>query len=247
MNFRQAFAKLKSGDIKKDQPTSASVHVATALGNQRRRSRNFQSALSDASKDPDQRRQSRTDKPKVAKHYNSADELPQAVKDKIKDPKKRRQFMHVFNSELTSHGDESRAFAGAYSAVSKAWADVELVAKHGDDDQRLVFGWASVIEENGVRVVDCQDDAISEATLEKAFYNWAEEYRRGGEMHLRDDAGQMVECMVFTKAKQKALGIDLKKVGAWIGLRVDADTFAKVKSGEYKGLSIGGTGRRVPL
>lgn len=114
-------------------------------------------------------------------------------------------------------------------------------------EQRLVFGWASVIEENGQSVVDSQGDVISEADLEKAFYGFAQDFRVAGEMHERYDAGEMVECMVFTREKQAALGIDLKKIGAWVGFRVSEKIFDKVKSGEYRAFSIGGSGNRVAV
>jgi cation transport regulator ChaB len=51
--------------------------------------------------------------------YSTNSSLPQAVKDKIKSPKKRRQWRHVWNSEYSRHGDESRAFASAWAAVKK--------------------------------------------------------------------------------------------------------------------------------
>lgn len=116
-----------------------------------------------------------------------------------------------------------------------------------NESQRLVFGWASVIEENGKIVTDSQGDQITEAELEKAFYDFAENARQADEMHDESLGGPMVECMVFTKEKQALLGIDLKKVGAWIGFRVRDDIFAKVKSGDYAAFSIGGRGRRSPL
>lgn len=87
-------------DIVKDA-TASSVHVPTALGNEkpRRKAKLFN---------------------EVAKRYASTEDLPATVKDKLKgEPKKQRQWMHVFNSELNSHGDESRAFASAWAAVEK--------------------------------------------------------------------------------------------------------------------------------
>lgn len=113
------------------------------------------------------------------------------------------------------------------------------------EDQNLVFGWASVIEENGVPIYDLQGHRISEDELEKAFYRYAEDARVAGEMHAEygEQIGKLVEAMVFTKAKQAALGIELGKVGAWVGYRVSPAVFAKIKDGTYKMLSIGGAGR----
>ena len=112
-----------------------------------------------------------------------------------------------------------------------------------DEDQKLVFGWLSVIEEGGKQVEDLQGHVIDESTLEAAAYDMVMNGCDAGEMHERIGIGDgLVECMMFTKAKQQALGIDLGKVGLWVGFRVDADAFAKVKSGELKAFSLGGRG-----
>ena len=118
----------------------------------------------------------------------------------------------------------------------------EIIEKK--EDQRLVFGWASIIEEEGEEVVDHQGDTISEEELEKAFYDFVLNSRNAGEMHVRKDAGQLVECIVFTKEKQDLLGIDLGKVGAWVGFKVEQEVFEKVKDGTYSMFSIGGMGKR---
>jgi hypothetical protein len=123
----------------------------------------------------------------------------------------------------------------------------EVAISKLDEDQNLVFGWAQVIEEDGQVITDTQGDEVSEADLEKAFYYFAKDGRETDEMHTDNVRGRMIECMVFTKAKQRALGINLGKIGAWVGFELDPEVFAKVKSGEYPAFSIGGTGRRVPL
>ncbi|KIM00521.1 hypothetical protein CCC_03123 [Paramagnetospirillum magnetotacticum MS-1] len=116
-----------------------------------------------------------------------------------------------------------------------------------DAAERLVFGWASVIEENGQPVVDRQGDVITEAELEKAAYDFAENARAAGEMHTNIGVGELVESVVLTKQKQQAMGIDLGRVGWWIGFRVTPDVFEKVASGVYRAFSIGGTGQRVAI
>lgn len=50
--------------------------------------------------------------------YSSVSELPANVRSKLKG-KKRRQWMHVFNSSYSRHGNESRAFGEAWSTVQK--------------------------------------------------------------------------------------------------------------------------------
>ena len=116
-----------------------------------------------------------------------------------------------------------------------------------DPPARLVFGWASVVEENGIAVVDSQGDTMSVEELEKTAYDFAENCRKAGEMHTNLGVGELVESMVMTKAKQDALGIDLGKIGWWVGFRLSPEVFAKVADGTYRAFSIGGTGQRVPL
>jgi hypothetical protein len=118
-----------------------------------------------------------------------------------------------------------------------------------DEDQHLVYGWASVTEKDGQLVVDSQDDTITTDDLVKAAHDFVLSSRRSAEMH-RDGShiGDIVESLVFTPDVQKALGIDLGMVGWFIGVKVsDMGVWKRIKSGEYKAFSIGGTGVRVPL
>lgn len=117
-----------------------------------------------------------------------------------------------------------------------------------DEDQRLVFGWASVVEVGGEALVDKQGDVISEADMEQMAYRFAEDYRDASEMHVRAGVGKMVESMAFTREKQKALGIDLGKSAWWVGFRITDDkTWAGVKSGQYPMFSIEGVGDREAI
>ena len=114
-----------------------------------------------------------------------------------------------------------------------------------DDDKRLAFGWASVAQyTNGISVVDSQKDIIEPQELEQAAYNFVRFYREGGEIHKRGDCAVLIESMVFTPEKTKALGIPdgtLPAVGWWIGFYVtDDEVWEKVKSGEYLMFSIEG-------
>lgn len=118
-----------------------------------------------------------------------------------------------------------------------------------DPDQRLVYGWASVIEENDDPVVDLQGDVIKVEALTTAAHDFMEE-RAGGVMHedFGGHIGTVVESMVFSRELQKALGIDLKKVGWLIALKVTDDRVWKdVKDGTLKAFSIGGVGVRQSL
>lgn len=116
-----------------------------------------------------------------------------------------------------------------------------------DEDERLVFGWFSVVEKDGKLIKDSQDDYIEPAQLEKAAYSYVLDARLAGDSHIRKGVGQLVESIVLTKEKQDALGIDLGFVGWWGGFHInDNEVWDKIKKGVYPMFSIGGTGQRVP-
>ena len=123
-----------------------------------------------------------------------------------------------------------------------------------DDDLQVIWGWASVIEEAGVPVVDLQGDIIDEHELTKAFHEFMAESRVGGTMHMRGPDGKIIQTggvvggMVFTKALQQAMGIDLGLVGAMVAIHIpDKEQWAIVKSGKLPAFSIGATAIRVPV
>lgn len=117
-----------------------------------------------------------------------------------------------------------------------------------NDDQRTVTGWASVIEENGVPVVDFQGDVIDEGDLEKAAHNFVMDERAGKLMHQGKRVADVVASFPMTKDIQKALGIDLKKVGWLITMKIrDEELWKRVKAGEFPAFSIGGHGRREAI
>lgn len=120
------------------------------------------------------------------------------------------------------------------------------------EEQRLVFGWASVsLTIDGTPVCDWQDDIIAPNELETAAYAYVLCFRDGGEEHnplLRKKA-RLVESCVFTQEKQRAMGIPpgTLPVGWWIGFYVDDDAaWEKIKDGTYRMFSIEGTATRVP-
>lgn len=115
-----------------------------------------------------------------------------------------------------------------------------------DSDKRLVWGWASVIEKGGKPVVDYHDDIIDEEDLVKAAHEFMSEHRHGKSMHEGGQVAEYVESMVFTHDVQKALGIDLGMVGWFVGAKVtDDNVWKRIKSGELKMFSIGGTANRI--
>lgn len=120
-----------------------------------------------------------------------------------------------------------------------------------DDEKQYAFGWASVsVQTDGEQVVDWQKDLIDPEDLEAAAYRYVELYRDGGEMHERGGVAVLIESMVFTPEKLKAMGLEDGSIPIawWIGFHVtDQDVWEKVKDGTYSMFSIEGKALRVPV
>lgn len=118
-------------------------------------------------------------------------------------------------------------------------------------DEGLVSGWANIaVKADGTIPLDWQDDVIRPETLEKAAINFMLDYRGSGEMHKGAEQGTVVESIVFTKEKQKVLGIPEGVVpeGWFITVKVtNPEVFAKVKAGKYRMFSIQGNAKRIKL
>lgn len=119
--------------------------------------------------------------------------------------------------------------------------------KASDDEKRLVWGWASVVTEKGVPVIDSQGDIIEIDELRKAVHEFMNS-RRGDAMHMVKGVGRIVESMVLHKELQAVLGIDLQREGWLVCMKVENDeAWAKVKSGEWGAFSFGGSALREPV
>jgi hypothetical protein len=108
-------------------------------------------------------------------------------------------------------------------------------------DKQMIFGWASVVTKDGKLIVDKQGDIIEPQVLEDAAYDYVLEARDHGHMHQTIGTGRLVESMVFTAEKQKALGIDLGFEGWFTGFKVAApEVWDAYRRGELPEFSIGG-------
>lgn len=147
-----------------------------------------------------------------------------------------------------------------FEEVNEDWTDTitEKATPHSiqaggtitkvDDKLKIAYGWFSVIEENGQAVVDTQGDVITEPTLIKAVHGFILDSRAGKLMHNGQRVADVVDSIVFTSELQKALGIDLGKVGWFGGMKFRDDAiWQRVKSGELPAFSIGGYGKRKPV
>ena len=153
-------------------------------------------------------------------------------------------------------GGESRAarWAGAILEELEKCGELQRQTYKADfsvckvsEDQRLVYAWASVIEENGEPVFDFHGDRIDVEELVKAAHR-SLRIMVGKEMHRGEGKAEVVESMVLTKELQSALGIDLKKVGWLVAMKVHDDgLWSDIKAGRYPMLSIGGRGLREEI
>lgn len=133
--------------------------------------------------------------------------------------------------------------------VDKSLHKVTITKK--DEEKQYVFGWAKVaITVDGEQLVDRQKDLIDTEELEETVYRYVEFYREAGEMHERGGIGVLIESIVFTAEKMRAMGIPEGTLpeGWWIGFHItDEDVWEKVKDGTYSMFSIEGRARRVPV
>lgn len=132
----------------------------------------------------------------------------------------------------------------------------------------LIFGFANVsvskstaAAPGGEQFYDLQNDSVPPDELEAGAYDYVLEAREADEMHKGGVKGMLVESMVFTPDKLEKFATDpttgeiniadlmvLKRIFPprwWVGFKVDPDAFAKVKSGEYRMLSVAGEADRV--
>ena len=104
----------------------------------------------------------------------------------------------------------------------------------------LVFGWAIVCTEDGEDYIDTQGDHIPEDAMMKAATDFALNSRVAKDMHAGDQIGDIVFMFPMAADVAKSMGIECNKTGLMIAMKPSPEVFAKFKSGEYTGFSIGG-------
>ena len=162
------------------------------------------------------------------------------------DPKARANFRSRHSCDTkkdkTTAGYWScRMWEGGTSVSELTKTNIEGQILKADEEQRLVYGWASVVTEKGEPVIDRQGDIIEPDTLVKAVNNFMEHIRVGKEMHKGDQIGAVIHSMPITKEIGESLGIQSDREGWVVAFKVyDDDVWARVKSGELAAFSIGG-------
>ena len=108
-----------------------------------------------------------------------------------------------------------------------------------DDGLGLVFGWGIICKIDGVEYFDKQDDSIPEDAMLEAVTEFAKTSRTAGDMHVFED-GTVVHEFPLTADIAKAYDIICSKTGWMVAVEPSPEVYAKFKSGEYTGFSIGG-------
>ena len=168
------------------------------------------------------------------------------------DPKARANFRSRHSCDTkkdkTTAGYWSCRMWEADTSVSDMTKDIEGKILKTDEEQRMVYGWASVVTEKGEPVVDRQGDVIEAGTLVKAVNEFMEHVRVGKAMHVGEQVGVVVHSLPITKEIGEALGIQSDREGWVVAYKVfDDDIWAMVKSGELAAFSIGGRAQKEEI
>ncbi len=184
-------------------------------------------------------------------------------------------FRRVFNDTSKSGKSEEISFAYAWKAVKNGWkknnegkweklqkSDDSLLTKSNfhdisvisdifksDEEQRIVYGWASVVTKNNEPVVDLHGDVITPSELLSATTEFMKTAHRNSlNMHRGEPVGQVVHSFPLTYEIAKSLDIETENEGWIVGVHVTDDaTWNLVKSGALSAFSIGGKAIRKEI
>lgn len=124
----------------------------------------------------------------------------------------------------------------------------EIIAKN--KKKNLVFGFANIITKaDGEQVVDSDGDVIELDDLEDASVEFMKNHRSSGVMHDGEATGVVIENLVMSPQKIKAMGFskaaqEEAPEGLWLGVQLHPEVYERVESGELTMFSIEGHARR---
>jgi cation transport regulator ChaB len=169
------------------------------------------------------------------------------------DPEARANFRSRHSCDTAKDKTSARYWSCRMWEAGTSVSDLTKASIQGqilkaDDEQRIVWGWASVITEDGVPVVDTQGDVIRPETLMKAATEFMLSTRVTKEMHMGGKVGEFIHSLPLTKEIGEALGIQSNREGWIVACKVyDDAVWQKVKSGELRAFSIGGRAKREKI
>jgi uncharacterized protein YndB with AHSA1/START domain len=168
-------------------------------------------------------------------------------------PKARANFRSRMSCDTASDKTSARYWSCRMWEADTSVSDMTKSSIEGkilkvDDEQRMVFGWASVVTEDGEPVIDRQGDIIEADTLVKAVNEFMEHVRVGKAMHTGEQVGVVVHSLPITKEIGEALGIHSNREGWVVAYKVFDDAiWERVKSGELAAFSIGGRAQKQEI
>ncbi len=253
----------------KSQPGVSDVHATTALGNgKKRKAKDFLSAIAETkglTKGSDDQPRDEHGRWASGDGGSSSDKELEAMRQALREGRENRQRERA--KPAPTQADEDAEHAAIETALQEMrdaraarkrqyveWqADIKITKT--DEDQQLVFGWASVTHIDGEIVIDKQGDIISSEELEKAAYDFVLYCREQGDMHERRGVGKLVESCVFTQEKMAKCGLyafdpetNEQMFGWFCGFKTqDAGVWKRIKSGHLPEFSVGGRAIRVPI
>jgi hypothetical protein len=118
------------------------------------------------------------------------------------------------------------------------------------DELGLAFFWAfTSTEKNGTAHYDHHGDAVQadDAMVKAAMDFMLDAGGAVDEMHDYEQKSRVVFAMPMTKEIASSFGIQTERTGLMIAIKVSGEQLAKLKSGEYTGVSIAGLGTREPV
>ncbi len=179
------------------------------------------------------------------------DTMPQRIRKELEASQLER-YCEAFNDAELDGAGQAVAMWKGFRAVTPerivvAKCKLELFQK--SQAKQVFYAWASVIEKAGVDVVDWDGDGWTEAEMEASAWNFCAAGGAHGVRHLEiATESELVGSLVFSADLQKALDIDLGRVGWLVGFRVgDAQLWDDIEKGRLPMLSIGGSGLREPV
>jgi hypothetical protein len=134
------------------------------------------------------------------------------------------------------------------AVMSMNYSSNEAKIIKADSEEQIAWGWASVVSEKGEAVTDRQGDIISPDEMEKMATKFMLSARQAKAMHDGEGIGEVVHSFPMTKQLAKEFGLTTDREGWIIAMKIsDTDIWNRVKSGQLKAFSIGGTGRSEPI
>lgn len=168
-------------------------------------------------------------------------------------PKARANFRSRMSCDTASDKTSARYWSCRMWEADTSVSDMTKSNIEGkilkvDDEQRMVWGWGSVVTEDGKPVIDRQGDIIEVDTLVKAVNEFMEHVRVGKMMHTGEQVGVVVHSLPITKEIGEALGIHSNREGWVVAYKVfDDSVWERVKSGELAAFSIGGRAQKQEI